>query len=74
MKICSCQAGSGNVPTQMPTTIKPTTAMIGHGEPIRVPAGREQIDAECELTVVVGATASQVPVDKAVRAADLVLP
>ena len=45
--------------------IKPTTAMIGHGEPIRVPAGREQIDAECELTVVVGATASQVPVDKA---------
>ena len=45
--------------------IKPTTAMIGHGEPIRVPVGREQIDAECELTIVVGATASRVPVDKA---------
>ena len=45
--------------------IKPTTAMIGHGETIRVPVGREQIDAECELTLVVGATASRVPVDKA---------
>ena len=39
--------------------------MIGHGETIRVPVGREQIDAECELTLVVGAPASRVPVDKA---------
>lgn len=45
--------------------IKPTTAVIAHGEAIRVPPDRDQIDAECELTVVIGATASRVPVDKA---------
>ena len=44
---------------------KPTTAVIGHGEAIRLPRGRTQIDAECELTIVVGRTASYVPVDKA---------
>lgn len=45
--------------------IKPTTAVIAHGDAIRVPPDRDQIDAECELTVVVGATASRVPADKA---------
>jgi len=45
--------------------IKPTTAVIAHGDAIRVPPDRDQIDAECELTIVIGATASRVPVDKA---------
>jgi 2-keto-4-pentenoate hydratase/2-oxohepta-3-ene-1,7-dioic acid hydratase in catechol pathway len=44
---------------------KPTTALIGHGEPIRLPPGRDQIDAECELTLVVGRTASHVAVEQA---------
>lgn len=45
--------------------IKPTTAVIAHGDAIRIPPDRDQIDAECELTVVIGATASRVPADKA---------
>jgi 2-keto-4-pentenoate hydratase/2-oxohepta-3-ene-1,7-dioic acid hydratase in catechol pathway len=45
--------------------IKPTTAVIAHGEAIRIPPDRDQIDAECELTVVIGSTASRVTADKA---------
>ncbi len=45
--------------------IKPTTAIIADGDAIRVPPGRDQIDAECELTIVIGATASRVPVAQA---------
>jgi 2-keto-4-pentenoate hydratase/2-oxohepta-3-ene-1,7-dioic acid hydratase in catechol pathway len=45
--------------------IKPTTAVIGHGSAIRIPPGRDQVDAECELTIVVGATASRVSPEKA---------
>ncbi|MGE0395050.1 MAG: fumarylacetoacetate hydrolase family protein [Vicinamibacterales bacterium] len=45
--------------------IKPATAVIAHGDAIRIPPERDQIDAECELTVVIGATASRVPVDRA---------
>lgn len=45
--------------------IKPTTAVIAHGDAIRVPPDRDQIDAECELTAVIGATASRIPVEKA---------
>lgn len=41
------------------------TAVIAHGESIRLPQGREQIDWECELGVVVGGTAARVPVARA---------
>jgi 2-keto-4-pentenoate hydratase/2-oxohepta-3-ene-1,7-dioic acid hydratase in catechol pathway len=44
---------------------KPRTALIADGEPIRIPPGRDQIDWECELALVVGRGASHVPVDKA---------
>ncbi len=49
--------------------VKPRTALIADGEPIRIPPGRERIDWECELAVVVGRRTSHVPLD---RAADYV--
>jgi 2,4-diketo-3-deoxy-L-fuconate hydrolase len=41
------------------------SAVVAHGEAIRIPAGRDRIDWECELTVVVGRRASRVPVERA---------
>jgi 2-keto-4-pentenoate hydratase/2-oxohepta-3-ene-1,7-dioic acid hydratase in catechol pathway len=41
------------------------SAVIAAGEPIQLPAGRSQIDWECELGVVIGARASRVGVDRA---------
>lgn len=49
--------------------LKPRTALIADGEAIRIPSGRDQIDWECELAVVVGRRASHVPLE---RAADYV--
>jgi 2-keto-4-pentenoate hydratase/2-oxohepta-3-ene-1,7-dioic acid hydratase in catechol pathway len=40
--------------------IKLPSAIIAHGESIQVPQGREQIDWECELGVVIGKTAKSV--------------
>jgi 2-keto-4-pentenoate hydratase/2-oxohepta-3-ene-1,7-dioic acid hydratase in catechol pathway len=42
--------------------MKSVAAIIGEGEPIRLPPGRTQVDWECELGVVIGRTASRVPV------------
>ena len=44
---------------------KLASALVGVGDPIILPAGREQIDWECELTIVVGKTAKHVPRDQA---------
>jgi 2-keto-4-pentenoate hydratase/2-oxohepta-3-ene-1,7-dioic acid hydratase in catechol pathway len=41
------------------------SAVIAAGESIRLPAGRTQIDWECELGVVIGTRASQVGADRA---------
>jgi 2-keto-4-pentenoate hydratase/2-oxohepta-3-ene-1,7-dioic acid hydratase in catechol pathway len=35
-------------------------AIVAHGEPVRLPVGRTQIEWECELGVVIGRTASRV--------------
>jgi 2-keto-4-pentenoate hydratase/2-oxohepta-3-ene-1,7-dioic acid hydratase in catechol pathway len=43
---------------------KARTAVIADGEPIRIPPGRDQIDWECELAVVVGRRASHVPLER----------
>jgi 2-keto-4-pentenoate hydratase/2-oxohepta-3-ene-1,7-dioic acid hydratase in catechol pathway len=40
-------------------------AMIGEGEPIRLPPGRERVDWECELNAVIGKPASHVPIERA---------
>ena len=49
--------------------LKATSAVIANGDAIRLPAGRDQIDWECELGVVIGRTASRVPLE---RAADFI--
>lgn len=41
------------------------SAVIADGESIRVPPGRDKVDWECELAVVVGRRASHVPLAKA---------
>jgi 2-keto-4-pentenoate hydratase/2-oxohepta-3-ene-1,7-dioic acid hydratase in catechol pathway len=45
--------------------LKAPSAVIGDGEAIRIPPGREQIDWECELDAVIGRPASRVPADRA---------
>jgi 2-keto-4-pentenoate hydratase/2-oxohepta-3-ene-1,7-dioic acid hydratase in catechol pathway len=44
---------------------KLTSALNANGDPIILPPGREQIDWECELTIVVGKTAKNVSADQA---------
>ena len=45
--------------------VKLPSAVIASGEAIRIPAGRTQIDWECELGVVIGKPAARVPVERA---------
>ena len=45
--------------------LKSPSAVIAHGEAVRVPFNRTQIDWECELGVVVGKTASNVTLSQA---------
>lgn len=45
--------------------IKSPTVVAGAADPIRMPAGRTQIDFECEFNVVIGKTAKHVPIDRA---------
>jgi 2,4-didehydro-3-deoxy-L-rhamnonate hydrolase len=41
------------------------SSLSGDGDPIILPPGRQHIDYECELAVVIGKTAKRVPVDRA---------
>ncbi|MGE3841659.1 MAG: fumarylacetoacetate hydrolase family protein [Vicinamibacterales bacterium] len=45
--------------------LKSPSAVVADGETIRLPVGREQVDWECELGVVIGRTAHQVPLAQA---------
>jgi len=45
--------------------IKPSTAVIRHGEPIRIPPGVGRVDHEAELGVVIGKRACRVPKERA---------
>jgi 2-keto-4-pentenoate hydratase/2-oxohepta-3-ene-1,7-dioic acid hydratase in catechol pathway len=45
--------------------LKARSALIGAGEAIRIPPGRDKIDWECELAVIVGRRASHVPIAQA---------
>ena len=45
--------------------LKPPSVVIADGEAIRLPPGRDRIDWECELSVVIGRIASQVAVEDA---------
>ena len=45
--------------------LKARTAVIADGEPIRIPPGRDRIDWECELAVIVGRPGHHVPIARA---------
>jgi 2-keto-4-pentenoate hydratase/2-oxohepta-3-ene-1,7-dioic acid hydratase in catechol pathway len=47
--------------------IKPSTAVIRAGEPIRIPPGVGRVDHEAELGVVIGKRAYRVPRDRALE-------
>jgi 2-keto-4-pentenoate hydratase/2-oxohepta-3-ene-1,7-dioic acid hydratase in catechol pathway len=44
--------------------LKAPAAIVAEGEPVRLPPGRTQIEWECELGVVIGRTASRVPLGR----------
>ncbi len=45
--------------------VKANSAITGHNDPIILPRGRERIDWECEMNIVIGRTAKSVTRDKA---------
>lgn len=45
--------------------LKPRSAVIADGEAIRIPPGRDRVDWECEMAVVIGRRVSQVPIEQA---------
>jgi len=49
------------LPAEPMIFLKPSTAVVGPGAPIRVPAGVGRVDHEAELAVVVGRRATAVP-------------
>ena len=53
------------LPAEPMLFVKPSTAVIGPGDPIRLPAGVGRIDFESEVAVVIGRRASRVPRDQA---------
>jgi 2-keto-4-pentenoate hydratase/2-oxohepta-3-ene-1,7-dioic acid hydratase in catechol pathway len=53
------------VPDEPMIFLKPSTAVVGHGEPIRLPANAGRIDYEGELAVVIGRVARRVRADDA---------
>jgi 2-keto-4-pentenoate hydratase/2-oxohepta-3-ene-1,7-dioic acid hydratase in catechol pathway len=44
--------------------LKSPSAIVAEGEPVRLPPGRTRIEWECELGVVIGRTASRVPIER----------
>lgn len=45
--------------------LKAPASIIAHGEPIRIPPGRDRIEWECELSLVIGRRATRVPLERA---------
>ncbi|GAA1363113.1 fumarylacetoacetate hydrolase family protein [Brevibacterium luteolum] len=54
-----------DVPVSPLTFFKPNTAVIGPGDPIRIPAISEHVSYEAELGVVIGRVAKQVSAEQA---------
>ena len=52
------------VPVSPMIFLKPSTSIIGPGEPILLPWQSEQVEHEAELAVVIGRLCSDVPVDR----------
>ncbi|MCQ9367814.1 fumarylacetoacetate hydrolase family protein [Brevibacterium sp. 50QC2O2] len=53
------------VPASPLTFFKPNTAVVGPGDPIRLPAISEKVSYEAELAVVISRVAKNVPAEKA---------
>ena len=53
------------VPVSPLTFFKPNTAVVGPGDPIRLPAVSEKVSYEAELAVVISRVAKQVPAENA---------
>lgn len=54
----------GQVPASPLIFLKPSTSIIGPGEPIALPWQSEKVEHEAELAVVIGRLCSDVPVDR----------
>jgi 2-keto-4-pentenoate hydratase/2-oxohepta-3-ene-1,7-dioic acid hydratase in catechol pathway len=54
-------------PTEPVVFVKPSTAVIGPGDVIRLPSGVGRIDYETEIGVVIGRRASRVPRERALE-------
>jgi 2-keto-4-pentenoate hydratase/2-oxohepta-3-ene-1,7-dioic acid hydratase in catechol pathway len=55
------------LPAEPMIFLKPSTAVIGPGDPIRLPTGIGRIDYESEVAVVIGRRATRVPREKALE-------
>lgn len=55
------------LPAEPMIFIKPSTAVIGPGDPIRLPGGVGRVDYESEVAVVIGRTAARVPRERALE-------
>jgi 2-keto-4-pentenoate hydratase/2-oxohepta-3-ene-1,7-dioic acid hydratase in catechol pathway len=62
--------GREEIPQEPVLFLKPPSAVIGPGDPIRIPRGGEPVDYEAELAVVIGKSGRHIPVS---QAADFVL-
>jgi 2-keto-4-pentenoate hydratase/2-oxohepta-3-ene-1,7-dioic acid hydratase in catechol pathway len=57
----------GDVPEQPLIFLKPSTAVIGTGDPIAYPPSSQQVDYEGELAVVIGRLCRDVPEERAME-------
>lgn len=55
------------VPSEPLLFFKPSSALVGHGEPVRLPGGFERIDMEAELVVVIGKRGRSLPKERALE-------
>lgn len=53
-----------DVPDEPLMFFKPSSAIVGPGQAIILPHQSNQVELECELTIVVGKTAKNVPIEK----------
>jgi len=53
------------VPKEPIMFLKPNTSVVGHGDPVTLPAFSEEVSFEGELAVVIGRICKDVPADKA---------
>ncbi len=58
----------GPAPADPVLFLKPSTGVVGPGEPIRLPGLSDRVDHEAELAVVIGRLVRELPVERAMEA------